>query len=51
MQGVNLDGSSALENALGEASRKMPKVFVVIGINTTFNRRKLRGSVQETWIP
>eukprot|EP00252_Welwitschia_mirabilis_P020899 TRINITY_DN5223_c0_g1_i2.p1 TRINITY_DN5223_c0_g1~~TRINITY_DN5223_c0_g1_i2.p1 ORF type:complete len:178 (+),score=33.61 TRINITY_DN5223_c0_g1_i2:99-632(+) len=50
-QGVNHDGSPLLGKPPGDTSHKLPKVFVVIGINTAFSSRKRRDSQRETWIP
>uniref|UniRef100_A0A0C9RQV4 Hexosyltransferase n=1 Tax=Wollemia nobilis TaxID=56998 RepID=A0A0C9RQV4_9CONI len=50
-QGIKLDGSPVLEKSTGEDSKKLPKAFVVIGINTAFSSRKRRDSVRETWMP
>ncbi|KAE8788956.1 putative beta-1,3-galactosyltransferase 8 [Hordeum vulgare] len=35
----------------GVASKGLPKVFVVVGINTAFSSKKRRDSLRDTWVP
>ncbi|CAN1270359.1 Histone deacetylase 15 [Linum perenne] len=43
--------SLAATSVSREGGSPLPKVFMVIGINTAFSSRKRRDSVRETWMP
>lgn len=45
---ASLEGSASNSTNLNP---KIPKVFMVIGINTAFSSRRRRDSVRETWMP
>ncbi|QHO17558.1 putative beta-1,3-galactosyltransferase [Arachis hypogaea] len=48
-----ISDSNSTATTMGISGEGVPrkKAFVVIGINTTFNSRKRRDSVRETWMP
>ncbi|KAM0063031.1 putative galactosylxylosylprotein 3-beta-galactosyltransferase [Helianthus debilis subsp. tardiflorus] len=48
---TTLNGAKFLPERVPVNKTSLPKVFVVIGINTAFSSRKRRDSVRETWMP